>query len=61
MWGVGEGWDMGGFRCTANSLKEYEVIMILPYIVKYDLQRIYVPYFSIRIWGSISSGRNDLW
>ena len=36
---------MGGSKGTANSWKECEVIMILPYIVKYELQRIVKPYF----------------
>ena len=36
---------MGGSRGTAKSLKECEVIMILPYIVKYALLRIAMSYF----------------
>ena len=48
-------WYLRGFRGTAKLLKKFEVIMILPYLVKYALLRIGVPYFKIRVCFAISN------
>ena len=42
---------MGGSRGTAKSLKKCEVIMVLPYIVKYAL--LHIGYFWIRVFHKI--------
>ena len=41
--------NMSGSRGTAKSSKECEVIILLPYIAKYALLRIVVPYFWIHV------------